>query len=138
MPVGFYGLNHLIRLHPAVLIREARVIQFCDFAGTLPAPAHGDVGTRAVSIQFPEKSTMTIASFQLSEHGIGLGSQLEQTAPAVASQVVAHIEGTDGSPRHTYYPSEVVQHLVPAMQGFAHLASRLPVLVAPGRHRVVL
>jgi len=27
---------------------------------------------------------------------------------------------------------------VPAMQGFAHLASLLPVLMAPGRHGIVL
>jgi hypothetical protein len=30
----------------------------------------------------------------------------------------------------------MVQHLVPAMQGFAHRASWLPVLVAPGRHGI--
>jgi hypothetical protein len=113
------------------------MIQIGDLAATLPAPAHRDVRTRAVSAQLPEKSTVTIATLQFLEHGIELGTQLEQSAPAVAPQVVAHIESADGSSRYPYHFPEMVEHLVPAMQGFAHLASRLPVLVAPGRHGIV-
>jgi hypothetical protein len=56
---------------------------------------------------------------------------------SVASQVVAHIEGADGSTGHANHPPKMVQNLVRTMQAFAHLASRLPVLVAPGRHGIV-
>jgi hypothetical protein len=79
---------------------------------------------------------MAIAALQFSEYGIEIGTQLEQTAAAVAPQVVAHIEGTEGSPGLANDPPKMVQHLVPAMQGFAHRASWLPVLVAPGRHGI--
>jgi hypothetical protein len=39
---------------------------------------------------------------------------------------------------HPYHFPKMVQHLVPAVQSFAQLASRLPVLVAPGRPGTVL
>jgi hypothetical protein len=44
-PFGFHGFNHLIRLHPAILVREARVIQISGLAGALPAMADRNVRT---------------------------------------------------------------------------------------------
>jgi len=114
------------------------VIQICILTGALPATTDRNGRSRAVLTQFPENSRMTIAALQFSEYGIDLRTQLEQTASVVAPQVIADIEGADGSPRHANHPSEMVQHLVPSMQGFAHRASWLPVLVAPGCRGIVL
>jgi hypothetical protein len=99
--------------------------------------ADGNIGTRAVVTQFSHDPAAMIDALQFLEQGMELGAQLEQTAQVVASHVMPHIECADGSLGHANHPSKMVQHLMCAMQNFAHRASWHPVLVAPGRHGIV-
>jgi hypothetical protein len=80
---------------------------------------------------------MTIAALQFLEQGMELGAHLEQTATVIASQIVAHGKGAHGVLVHAYHVSEMVQHLVTTVQGFAHRASWLPVLAAPVRPGII-
>jgi hypothetical protein len=122
-PLGFHGLYDFIRFQPAIVIREARVIQIRHLRRTLPAAANGYVGTRAVIPEFTEHSTFSIGALQFLEHGVEVGTQLEQAAPAIAPQVISRVQCADGAQGYPNHLSEVIQHLVPTIQGFAHLAS---------------
>ena len=90
VPFGFHGFDHFVGSHLSALVRERRVIQIGGLAGASPATADRNVWTCAIITQFRQNPAMTIAALQFLEQGTELETQLQQAAPAIASQVVAH------------------------------------------------